>query len=111
MRTDDRFTDVRLHGEPTEGQAPVVCMFLKFLEYLIGLCVVPRAASNQVDLSAGCTWLDEMVMTITIELPIAGQNKRECSKMIPNIRELGNSCVNGCLATRFSRRTWLKNGT
>ena len=49
----DGFTDVRLHGEPAEGQAPVVGMFLKLLEYLIGLRVIPRAARNQVDIPAG----------------------------------------------------------
>ena len=38
-------------------------------------------------------------MTTTIELPIVGQNKFECSKLIPNKRDLGNSYVNGSLAT------------
>lgn len=37
---------MRLHGEPAEGQGRVVGMFLKLLEYLIGLRVVPRAARN-----------------------------------------------------------------
>ena len=45
---------MRFHGEPAEGQLSAVSLFLKFFEYLIGHRVVPRAAGNQVDLSAAC---------------------------------------------------------
>lgn len=47
---------MRLHREPAEGQTPVIGVFLEFLEYLIGLRVVPRAARDQVYLSAVC-WI------------------------------------------------------
>ena len=50
---DDGFTDVRFHGEPAEGQTPVIGMFLVLFKYLIGLRIMPRAAGNQVNLSAG----------------------------------------------------------
>jgi len=53
MGLDDRFTDVRFHGKPAEGQTPVISVFLELSEYLVGRRVVPRAAGNQVDLSAG----------------------------------------------------------
>ena len=62
----DEFTDVRLHGEPAEGQTPAIGVFLELLEYLIGLRVVSYAARNQMDLSTVCTWSNAELMITTI---------------------------------------------
>ena len=54
MGFGDRLTDVRFHGKPAEGETPVISVFLELFEYLVGHCVVSRAAGNQVDFSAVC---------------------------------------------------------
>ena len=46
------------HWEPAEGQTAVVGMFLVLFENIIGLGVVPRAASDQVNLPAACAGSD-----------------------------------------------------
>lgn len=74
-------------------------MLLEVLEYLISLCVVLRAAGNQVDLSAVCTWLNAEMTVTTAELPIVGQDKCECSELISDSCNLGDPCLNECLAT------------
>jgi len=92
---DDEFTNVRLHGEPAEGQIPAIGVFLELLECFIGYRVVPHAARNQVDLSAACAWLNAELTITTTELPIVGQDKCERSKLIPNSCDLGDPCLNG----------------
>ena len=51
---NDRLAYVCFHGEPAERQTPIVGMFLVLFEYIIGLCVIPRTAGDQMYLSAGC---------------------------------------------------------
>lgn len=95
----DGLADVSLHGKPAETQTPVVGVLLEVFEYLISLCVVFRAAGNQVDLSAVCTWLNVEMTVTTAELPIVGQDKCERSELISNSCNLGDPCLDECLAT------------
>jgi hypothetical protein len=56
VRINEGLTDVRLHGEPAERQVTIVGVLLESLEYVVGFCVVSRAAGDQVNLAAACIW-------------------------------------------------------
>ena len=90
---NDEFTDMRFHGKPAEGQTSVVGVFLELPEYHIGLRVVFRAASNQVNLSAVRNRLNAELAFTVIELPVVGQGKRVLSHLIRILRGPGDSCL------------------